>query len=774
MSANDINNYFSKLRRSDKALERIKQIKAFKEKGGSERINREIQDSLFHLPIARDTALRYQRHLLEYCDFIHNWYEIDFADCFETEKLIEYTKTYMSLLLSDLEEPQGEMIDRRTMRASSLYDRQTSLTHYFLLRSPGFSTLHIQWDYAVKGHIHHLALEHQLETRKRDKDYYGLEEFTLLFETAMAETDGIDMLKQSIVLWQLALMTGVRSGSIGWTEAYPDQYMCWRDISFVVGEDGDLEVIVNFAHLKGRRDPYKPGVDKLSVQNLDEFPVRFTKRKLGIHVVADLTITLPILAIERGYLAYASYDELLDEIKKPDCLVALKINRAVGDNPVFLASIPGKRELTRKPMAAARLHCSMQIIAIKAGLGGRPPTLYCFRREAITHLVHTYGKKFAQSVVGHRGGGRSTDPYDQGTVGLDFSEARLPHDKDLKKDHAKARRLSTAPAIHHFDKNLPFIIEEAAEEFVLRSEEYMKLDEDLQNLIEFLTEKYPNTSITATNFKDAFPVMTVDEEEKLVECLKKKKNLKKVLLRRGRQRFLAETKDRVRATLTFAERAKRLDKYGNICGTLAPLYSIDDPAVRRSDEVQKVANVIDSIEAGNEGDVDLTREELLGEDEDDIIQHTQRERQSSDLLEKANELRLQNNEPNIRLGFPEEAGELGEEQISNAEQARERMAFLFENFTPIPEGDVRCFQCDNDPSAEDRVWSQSKYRHHICSNYHLISSFTSRNCQEFVKQRKGPCPICGDISLADCKGARHPTSEHLKAHSRKFSRSEAL
>ncbi|KAK6539723.1 hypothetical protein TWF694_009924 [Orbilia ellipsospora] len=633
-SAASINNFFAGIRRTKEAVKRLEDIQRIREQIDlAQKINDDIEQARFHLPVAKITSKRYQRHIVEYVDIVTAQYEISAAECFYKDKVIEYTQAYFTLLV--YQGAKGKIDEK--FKAMSLYERQTSLTHWFVLNTPGFASIYMEWHHTLKTHIHYLAVKYTLGTGKREKNYYGLEELTILIETAMSDIDSVKMMKQSIVLWQMALLTGVRPGSIGPADSEDDYCLRWKDIRMMIGNDGELEVIVLFGRLKGHDDPYQRKKSRTALLYTDGLPVRFTKRKKGVHIIADVTITIPLLAIERGYLKFKNYQEILDYLKNPKSPIELPVNSDLKDHPVFLGGKANNvSDLSDKPMLAKQLHVSMQRVALIAGLGGRPPTLYSFRRETLTHLIREYGEDAAREMAAHKRGGDAIEAYNQGISGLDVSEARLAFGKDQKEDRNLNRRLLTAPYINSYEPGTRNSVEAAAREFVWKDSEYRILEDKLQDYVGVLRNKY-DMVISAKTVLDAFTELTVNEKEKLAGLLRERKNLRRRLLKRGRLRYMAEAQDRIKATLTAEERSKRIEKFGRIATVISevPAIRIEESEIQESSEMRDLRETMEEIdleERENESNTENDADDILGDEVEGLLEDVYELRTAKNIL----------------------------------------------------------------------------------------------------------------------------------------------
>ncbi|KAK6496917.1 hypothetical protein TWF481_001899 [Arthrobotrys musiformis] len=512
--------------------------------------------SRHHFAVGAVTAGRYKRHGQEYVFIIKALYGLENADdCFAADKLIEYTLCYLTTLCKNDKFNRGRISEK--FKRASLDERITSLQQHFLKYTPGFASIYLHWEALVRAHIHHLAIECQLGRTKMEKSFYGLEEFSVLFETALSQRHDIAMTKQSIVLWQIALLAGIRPGSVGPVDGDPDgsRYIKWGDIQFPIGEDGELEVLICIKHLKGSADPY--GKNATSGKQLPQgLHLRFTRRRSEQYICADLTITLPILAIQRGYLKFRDYAAVEAYTKSPGAMAFLPTDAQMANEPVFRAGREGTEMLEQGPLKARHTAAVLQRIARAAGFGGRLPTLYNFRRGLVTHVTLTRGDDLARQIVGHRKVSESLTYYHQGTVGLDVAEMSLPQGKDLEKDRNSSRRHLTAPALHQIEPDNQKKLADAAERFALESQEYQQAFGKVTGYLNVLEAKY-GTKKGAKSLRAAFPDMNGEEEEGMLRLIREKKNVKRVMTKRGRMNYLADTKLRVRSSLTLDDLRRR-------------------------------------------------------------------------------------------------------------------------------------------------------------------------------------------------------------------------
>ncbi|KAJ6261181.1 hypothetical protein Dda_3849 [Drechslerella dactyloides] len=376
----------------------------------TEKVEREIDTSGDHIPGPRAISRRYSEHFQDYKLIVTALFGLEESDIFRYEMLISYTLAYFSVCAR--KGPRG-MIDGN-VTVESLQERQKALEAFFQRRVPGWYTISTGWQSSVGDHIQYLAQTFNLLGKKQRKNYFGLDELGILFNHTLSKTSSIPIFKQSIILWQLALASGVRASSIGATDEHPEDYLRWKDVAFECGfvefdadrddsNEGDFDeddreriknwlvVKINFRYPREQYDTYRP-----SRRETDSLRVRFREFKRAKNIVADPTITLAILAIERGYLKLNSYQEIpeylvsqarrLPEYLKYSGTFGIPVNNAMDEKPVFLAEIPGTDTLSDQPMKATMMHIPLQTVAAEVGFGHKRSTLSSFKRETITHF----------------------------------------------------------------------------------------------------------------------------------------------------------------------------------------------------------------------------------------------------------------------------------------------------------------------------------------------------------------------------------------------------
>lgn len=225
-----------------------------------------------------------------------------------------------------------------------------------------------------------MAVENQLSTLKREKNYFGVPELQLLFSGLSKQMDVQDGLVEA-KLRRVGPDTRARPGSLAVIDSKDirvDQQQClrWQDIEFIPNLDGGgLAVRVRINWIKGRRDPYD---ERVSQRRGITYLIKSCRQ--ASNLPADCPWLLLVLGFERGLFAAATIDELLES-----ALSKLTLKPEIAQPPVFVTGHKTQSELVKdKPLRSVVLNRPLQKACQEAGIAAYA-SMYSWRREFISY-----------------------------------------------------------------------------------------------------------------------------------------------------------------------------------------------------------------------------------------------------------------------------------------------------------------------------------------------------------------------------------------------------
>lgn len=212
----------------------------------------------------------------------------------------------------------------------ALIDHKEALNKWAESRLEGWNYRRRDWDKAITAHIEDLGTTYDFEPAPPVRPFYNLKDLGSSMEAILKLSEGKDHGLQLLVQLCLGLHLGPMSSSILLNKHYPHQILRWEDVDFWV-HDGLLLVTIRLLWTKGRRDPYLPGYKSTRTPSFVFAPADAIEA-----LPADLTVLLPILAMARGRLRLASFEELEAYIQDPQSKAHLPTNQSLNTAPIFL------------------------------------------------------------------------------------------------------------------------------------------------------------------------------------------------------------------------------------------------------------------------------------------------------------------------------------------------------------------------------------------------------------------------------------------------------
>jgi hypothetical protein len=119
------------------------------------------------------------------------------------------------------------------------------------------NAVYSEWSIVLPALVHQHAVMNGFTTAKKPKKYYGVPELQLIVNFLFRRTRCLDWWKQHMVACGMALLTGVRAGSLAVSQPYKHdprkQYIQWRCIQFfpnLDGQGGFLQPSIFFSNSK--------------------------------------------------------------------------------------------------------------------------------------------------------------------------------------------------------------------------------------------------------------------------------------------------------------------------------------------------------------------------------------------------------------------------------------------------------------------------------------------------------------------------------------------
>lgn len=411
--------------------------------------------------------------------------------CFQKDKIIDYTCLYLIAVGSEESTNKGRVEDR--FKIGQLRQRAEALWWFiiwFLLEDAG--SIYPAWKLKSEAAMYKVAVESSLGVGRYPKEYFGPAELWLLFQAMVGSPESASWMKQHYALWALVTVTGARPGSLTLIHGYrgQPQYLKWKDIRFFrIADKPGLFLEIKLLWLKGQRDPHHARASTFKAATFVVFPCQNRA-----NICADVTWILPKLAIERGLFGNMTLDQLQtsDRFELPQ-------DPTVADQPVFIAGREGKSGISDKeikPLSSSAVNPVLQKVARRAGLSVRS-TVYCFRREFITSIGRNAGVDQAKELASHAPERSSYGRYDYGIGDINVTEIRFAESRFASSGEARneLRSILNSPAISKL--NTPFD-ENSCKAYVVfaakMDQSVADFDESLRVISHTLCEKFNITS----------------------------------------------------------------------------------------------------------------------------------------------------------------------------------------------------------------------------------------------------------------------------------------
>lgn len=189
----------------------------------------------------------------------------DVNDIWNLSTIIERSKLYIGAL------PHFAKGRFGTITAHPLWHAKNALYWWAMRLIPNFPSIFGKWHSELTAHIHLVAIQFELETRKYEKYNLTDSELSLFYDAILNSNEDVENLKQHFVAWLLAYFTAVRPGSMTVCKGYekgaslglsedrktrPEhETLLWSDLKWVRYPHG-IGVNVTFRFLKNSRNAY--------------------------------------------------------------------------------------------------------------------------------------------------------------------------------------------------------------------------------------------------------------------------------------------------------------------------------------------------------------------------------------------------------------------------------------------------------------------------------------------------------------------------------------
>ena len=378
-----------------------------------------------------------------------------FAFC--KSRIVGYVCQYLKFLAIGQEIAPTGMIEEK-IKAQTLSSIGSALW-FFAQWELGYETLAVfqEWHLFIPSLIHKLAVDEDLGSSIRSKEYFGVPELRLFFLRLVKEPFGMNWWKQMYVCWTVLCIIGARPSSLC-AIAYGKentanalvQTLRWKDIEFINDFDA-LAVRITLRFVKGRRDPHKVGA-QAKLYRPAQFLIKSCTKAQNLH--ADLPWLLFALAYERQLFGRTPWKDVFES----SCSRLLH-DPGVTNRPVFVTCNRKKGGWPLKleePIYANRLNPPLKAASREVGLCVYVTT-YVWRREALTAVARNLNAETAKQVAIHANGNESFSHYDYGFGDMDVGQIRLGEFQNLqglvsnetmmRRLRNETRMLLAAPAV---------------------------------------------------------------------------------------------------------------------------------------------------------------------------------------------------------------------------------------------------------------------------------------------------------------------------------------
>lgn len=206
------------------------------------------------------------------------------------------------------------------------------------------------------------------EQSTRQKSYFGRDELRLLIDYDIGCTKSIEVAETHHLAWAMAMVCGVRAGSMGFTKGRPNNYLRWRDIKIVrTAEHSDrFMVTIHFPYVKGEEDSF-------GLKKLHKFELTVMLPQNADNISIAISYRLLIILLRRKFLQqYTNAQQLLAGRE-----FEIKIRDEHLHKPVFLASAPGGRALVPdKALAAQNMYTYLHNVQMNVDSRGMPVCIH--------------------------------------------------------------------------------------------------------------------------------------------------------------------------------------------------------------------------------------------------------------------------------------------------------------------------------------------------------------------------------------------------------------
>lgn len=266
-----------------------------------------------------------------------------------------------------------------------------------------------------------MARKWGVNKKRKVKTYLGRYELSQLIDWDTARSPFMPVTETHHLAWCMALICGVRPGSIGRAPQRDNQYLCFREIEISRGPArGMFNAKIQFLYLKGNRDSLVPE-DGLT------FSINGSIRSETLPM--SIPHRLLVMLLRRGGLEdHHTIDSLLGGSEH---YIAIKEDFL--DQPVCRAPGPRMLSITDEAISAQGLSNFLSEHAMDAGcpLG---ITMYAWRRKAATNWMRSVGADEARRMMGHAPGTTTLeDHYDQGFFDHPVFETAMRESTDVAK-----------------------------------------------------------------------------------------------------------------------------------------------------------------------------------------------------------------------------------------------------------------------------------------------------------------------------------------------------